>query len=240
MERQYRSLILSDDWNIIQKAVKEGRHAVPCLPLRGVPKEGGNLSGFSYVLEDAENVEDAYLDLIDDRLCERPHTVLETARCLVREISLEDLPELYRIYEEPEITAYMEPLYEDREKEEAYTRDYIKWHYGFYGFGMWIVTDKTGMILGRAGFEEKGDGIAELGFMIRKQSQRQGYAYEVSKGLLTFFIREYPEYRIRSMCHKDNTASVNLLTKLGFITERENGKENGGENPCIFWEYQVK
>ena len=227
MERHYKSLILTDDIELIGQARKQGRHVVPCLPLKkredwAGPVLTGNgepleMSDFPYVLEKAEEVEEAYLDLIDARLCGYPLEVLRTKRCIVREIRVEDVEELYRIYSDPEITRYMEGLYDDPDQEKSYVRDYIRWHYGLYGYGMWIVTDLKGRIIGRAGFEQKEDEeCPELGFMIRSGRQREGLAYEVCSSLLLYARDHLKKNKLKSICHRENVASRLLLEKLGF------------------------
>ena len=53
--------------------------------------------------------------------------ILKTDRLTLREIRVEDVDRLYEIYEGPGITDFIEPLYEDRDEEIVYTRDYIKY-----------------------------------------------------------------------------------------------------------------
>ncbi len=265
MERRYKSLILMDEWETICKKWEEGRNVVPCLPLKtlktsesdqiqgeppaklckpdkGVIQNTSNmgmtvdLSRFPYVLEDADHVEESYLDMIDARLCGYPLEILRTDRTIVREICEADLDGLYEIYRDPEITRYMENLYEDRNEELSYTRDYIKWHYGLYGFGMWIITDHKGNLLGRAGFEQKEDAdYPELGFMIRKKEQGKGLAFEVCVAILSY-AREHFEWKgIRSRCHPENEASIRLLKKLGFQREDVPADEEGYD--CYLMEF---
>ena len=83
----------------------------------------------------------SYLYKVYARAHGLPVTVLRTEHCILREITLEDLDDLYTIYADPRITRFMEPLYADRKQEEDYTRAYIENIYGFYDFGMWIVED---------------------------------------------------------------------------------------------------
>ncbi|MCR5418387.1 MAG: GNAT family N-acetyltransferase [Lachnospiraceae bacterium] len=220
MERRYKSLYLTDEWDKIQSAMETGEHVVPCLPLVKGPADA-DLSHFSYVLEDAESVEEEYLDRIDARLSGKPIEILRTKRCVVREITLSDVDSLYEIYADPRITRYMENLYADPDEERAYTRDYIKWHYDLLGFGMWIVEDRQGRIIGRAGFDQKEEGVIELGFMIRADEQRKGYAYEVCSALLFYGYSTYGWKGMKSRCHRDNEASIGLLKKLGFVPLRE-------------------
>ena len=68
-------------------------------------------------LEGMENPGWDYFQKVYERCHGLPWTILETERCLVREICLGDLDRLYEIYAEPSVTRYMEGLFEDREKE---------------------------------------------------------------------------------------------------------------------------
>ena len=49
----------------------------------------------------------------------------------IREITVKDVPQLYELYRDASITAFMEPLFADPEQEIAYTKDYIENVYGF-------------------------------------------------------------------------------------------------------------
>ena len=60
----------------------------------------------------------------------------------IREITVKDVPQLYELYRDASITAFMEPLFADPEQEIAYTKDYIENVYGFYGYGMWVLEEK--------------------------------------------------------------------------------------------------
>ena len=210
-------------------AKKKGIPAVPCLPVIYAenPITAGNekimekemdLSGYPYVLEQAEEVEEAYLEKIRCRLLGRPCEILQTRRCIVREICLDDVDKLYEIYADPSITLYMEGLYAKKEEEIAYTRDYIRYQYGIYDFGMWIIEDRqSGEVIGRAGLDLRPDREdAELGYMIRKNRQGQGLAYEVCTAILAYTKEELGFEKLFARTRKENLASVMLLKKLGF------------------------
>lgn len=184
------------------------------------------------VVEGFEEVDYYFLERVYQRCHHLPWTVIETKRCLLREITLEDLDDLYRLYEPEEMTRYMDGLYENREKEEEYTRAYIEHMYRFYGYGLWLVVEKrTGETIGRAGLghlEVEGEVQLELGYLIASQKQRQGYAFEVCQGILDY-AREATEFAtIHCLIQKENYASVCLAEKLGFHWEKSvvcNGKE---------------
>lgn len=109
-------------------------------------------SHLEYLVEGFEEVDFHFLDLVYRRHHHLPWTVLETERCYLREITLEDLDALYELYRPAEITRYVRGPSEDRAKQEEYTRAYIDYMYRFYGYGLWAVIEKkSGRLIGRAG-----------------------------------------------------------------------------------------
>jgi len=80
-----------------------------------------------------------------------PWTILETERCIVRELELSDLDDLFSMYAEPGMTDYMEGLYE-YEEELEYQKAYIENMYRFYGYGMWLPFLKKNGTLIRQGW----------------------------------------------------------------------------------------
>ncbi len=103
-----------------------------------------------YCVESLEDIDGEYLERIYRRTKGIPWNIVETEHLLIREIIPEDVPRLYELYSDDSITKYMDNLYSDPEQELSYTRDYIQNIYGFYGYGMWIITLKdTGVVIGR-------------------------------------------------------------------------------------------
>ena len=74
-------------------------------------------SGISYGCEMLEQLEADYFDRIYRRCKGISWEILETDRCLLRETSIEDVDDFYKIYKEPSITRYMENLFPNREQE---------------------------------------------------------------------------------------------------------------------------
>ena len=164
------------------------------------------------------------LDLARDlqRVYERhfniPWTILETKRCIVRELELSDMDDLFSMYAEPGMTDYMEGLYE-YEEELEYQKAYIENMYRFYGYGMWLVFEKkTGTLIGRAGVEhrEELNGDMELGYAIRTSFQHQGYAYEVCQAIMQYAGEELQVHLLHCLIQKENALSEKLAIKLGF------------------------
>lgn len=177
----------------------------------GIASVGEPQCGTRYAVESLAELDIEYLERVRRRYNHIPWDIGETDRCLIRELSLSDLPALYELYAKPGMTDYVEPLY-DYETELEYQKAYIENMYGFYEYGMWLVFSKeTGKLIGRAGLEHD-----ELGYMIAPELQNRGYATEVCRFIIEY-ARENTDFE-ELYCRIDerNTASVRLAKKLGF------------------------
>ena len=135
----------------------------------GIASVGEPQCGTRYAVESLAELDIEYLERVRRRYNHIPWDIGETDRCLIRELSLSDLPALYELYDKPGMTDFVEPLY-DYETELEYQKAYIENMYGFYEYGMWLVFSKeTGELIGRAGLEHD-----ELGYMIAPKFQNQG------------------------------------------------------------------
>lgn len=173
----------------------------------------------AYCVERLSDIDARYLDRVYRRFHDIPWEIAQTNRMRIREISVEDVPQLYELYRDERVTQYMEPLFADPDQEVVYTREYIKNVYGFYGYGMWVLEEKTqGCVIGRAGLEYKeGFEGLELGFMLGVPYQHQGYAYEACREILSYGIRELDQRSYCSFINEKNTASIHLVERLGFV-----------------------
>ena len=177
----------------------------------GIASVGEPQCGTRYAVESLGELDIEYLERVRRRYNHIPWDIGETDRCLIRELSLSDLPALYELYAKPGMTDYVEPLY-DYETELEYQKAYIENMYGFYEYGMWLVFSKeTGKLIGRAGLEHD-----ELGYMIAPELWNQGYATEVCRFIIDY-ARENTDFE-ELYCRIDerNEASVRLAKKLGF------------------------
>lgn len=211
-------------------ALIEGQN-VASIGYRNPEGKPQDLSKAEVLVEGFEEVDFFFLERIYQRQHGIPWIVIETERCLLREMTMEDLDDLYQLYAGKDITKYMEGLYQDRKEEEAYTRAYIDHMYRFFGYGMWLVLKKdTGKIIGRAGLNNldiHGISSLELGYMIGAPYQRQGYAMEVCQGIVQF-AQEGTEFEeLNCLIQKGNDVSVHMMEKLEFFWKEElqvNGK----------------
>lgn len=191
----------------------------------GIASVGEPQCGTRYAVESLAELDIEYLERVRRRYNHIPWDIGETERCLIRELSLSDLPALYELYDKPGMTDYVEPLY-DYETELEYQKAYIENMYGFYEYGMWLVFSKeTGKLIGRAGLEHN-----EMGYMIAPELWNRGYATEVCRFIIDY-ARENTDFE-KLYCRIDerNEASVRLAKKLGFVRNGQIGNErNIGE-----------
>ena len=208
------TLYITDSESVYRTLRQMGHYA---LPYRHDGNGDASFAGALYVIEQIEEIGYETVDMAYRRLADLPWEILTTERCIVRETIVEDVDSFYRIYAEPEITKYMEDLYDNRDEEIAYIRDYREIVYGFYGYGMWTIQTKEGTVIGRAGIScREGFDVPELGFVIGVTWQRQGYAYEVCSAILDYARNELGFTQIQALVMKGNDKSERLCKKLGF------------------------
>lgn len=182
-----------------------------------------DLSGAAYAVEDPHVLDMDFYEKVYRREMHIPWEILETDRCLVREMVPEDAKAFEMIYREPEIGRYMKDFHVDAVGEAVYIREYQA-HYRFYEYGVWsIVLKETGKVIGRAGFSEEDvwsameeNTLPCLGYMIGVPWQRQGLAYEVCRALLQYAKEELEFEAVQLLIEAENQASVGLAQKLGF------------------------
>ena len=202
---------------------------IPSLLFLHEGNQNAPMQQIPYAVMDFEGIDYAYLCDIYKRFFHIPWTILETERCVLREMTPEDLDALYEVYADPEISRYTEALYEDREQELAYMKDYIEHVYRFCGLGIWVIVEKQiNRLIGRAGLAFRdGYDTPEIGFIIGKEYQRRGYAYEVCRAILKY-CKSLDMKTIRVIYQKENRASEELCKKLGFVITgafSEDGKD---------------
>ncbi len=186
----------------------------------GIASVGEPQCGTRYAVESLAELDIEYLERVRRRYNHIPWDIGETDRCLIRELSLADLPALYELYDKPGMTDFVEPLY-DYETELEYQKAYIENMYDFYEYGMWLVFSKeTGKLIGRAGLEHN-----EMGYMIAPEFQNQGYATEVCRFIVDYARKNTDFEELYCRIDEKNVASVRLAKRLGFVRNGQIGNE---------------
>lgn len=186
----------------------------------GIASVGEPQCGTRYAVESLGELDIEYLERVRRRYNHIPWDIGETDRCLIRELSLADLPALYELYDKPGMTDFVEPLY-DYETELEYQKAYIENMYDFYEYGMWLVFSKeTGKLIGRAGLEHN-----EMGYMIAPEFQNLGYATEVCRFIVDYARKNTDFEELYCRIDEKNVASVRLAKRLGFVRNGQIGNE---------------
>lgn len=219
-------LVIEDSYNGIMAAYNAG---IPCL---GFDQDGMGIQDMykaDAVFYSFENIDKSYIDMIYGHSVGEPVVILETERLRIREISVDDVDRIYELYSHKDITKYMPPLYEDKDLEIEYTKNYIENIYGFYNYGIWIVEEKvSGEVIGRVGCEYKEyDGITakhELGYMIGVDYQGKGYAKEALEAVVKHMKQNFDVNEFYVEISKENKVSRHIAEKMGFKFEEKVNK----------------
>ena len=209
------TLVLTDDGRTAATIFGAGGYVVGISHKLNEKEE---FSGLKYIFTDIQDVDiDSFVKAYQ-RYAGLPWEVIKTPRLLIRETTLEDVDRFYELYSDPEMTRYMEGLFENPEDEKRYQKDYIDKVYGLMGFGIWtIVRREDGVVIGRAGYSVRnGFDDIELGFLIGKDYQGQGYAYEACDAILQYGKEILLFEKVQTLVKEENTVSINLCKKLGF------------------------
>lgn len=149
--------------------------------------------------------------------------ILETERLLLREMQESDFDALHAIFSDAEtMQHYPAPF------DEAQTRAWIERNmrrYRVYGFGLWaVVLKETGEVIGDCGITFQninGFILPEIGYHIRKDLQKRGYASEAARRCRDFFFECLPFSELYSYMKYTNVGSYSTALKYGmrFVEE---------------------
>ena len=182
-----------------------------------------------YILMEPQWVDRDSLVKIWQRQRRLPWTILETARCVVREFVPEDLEAIRALYDE-EAERFLEAPSEDTEKERKILEAYIDRVYRLCGYGHWaVISRQTGELIGRIGFSFPNSSApgpapdATFGYLVRKDMRGKGIAREVCAALIEYGFSQLGFERIGADTALSNTASAKILRSFGFreVARRE-------------------
>ena len=208
-------LVLTDSTGLAKELMDKGYY---CVGLQNDRNAGKSFAGVKYVFSDITEVDMDSFVKVYQRYAGEPWKVLETQRLIVRETTVDDVDEFYRIYADPDMTKYMEGLFENPEDEKRYQKDYIDKVYGLMGFGVWTLVRKEDMrVIGRAGYSVRnGFDEPELGFLVGTEFQRQGYCMEALRAIMDYGRNMLMFDKVQTLVKAENAVSIHICEKLGF------------------------
>jgi RimJ/RimL family protein N-acetyltransferase len=164
-------------------------------------------------------------------------TLIETERLLIREITLDDKEELFKLHSDPVVQYYTgEPVVESIEEIEKAIRGRIN-DYEKYGFGRWATILKEGMqFVGWAGlaYLPEFDEI-DLGYRFLPEYWGLGLATEASHAILTYAFDNLKLRKIVAIAMKENKASIRVMEKVGMEFDKFAPYELGSEDAVWYY-----
>ena len=144
-------------------------------------------------------------------------TILKTERLFLREMDRNDYDALYRVLADSTIMQHYPYTFD-----ESRVRDWIKRNLNRYQenrFGLWAVCLKdTGEMIGDCGLTLQninGEMLPEIGYHIRRDCQRKGYAKEAAKAVRDWAFRNTDYPALYSYCKYTNIPSLRTAESIG-------------------------
>jgi ribosomal-protein-alanine N-acetyltransferase len=147
--------------------------------------------------------------------------LLETERLRLRPVAADDLDHFAALYADPDVMRFIGtriPLSRELSRERL---DFMLDHWLRHGFGMWALFRKDdGAFVGRCGMRYLDNTTQfELGYTLAKAHWGQGLATEASRAVVRYAFEVMRVGRLVAVADPANTASVNVMRKLGMICE---------------------
>lgn len=143
-------------------------------------------------------------------------TILETERCYLRELSVDDAQAFYDLNADPEVVKYTgDKPFETVAEAKSFLQNYNQ--YVLYGYGRWAVISKeNGLFLGWCGLKFSPDlGEVDLGFRFSRKYWNQGYATETAQASIEYGFNKLNLDKIVGRAMEANIGSVKVLEKVG-------------------------
>lgn len=199
--------------------------AIPCIGY--INPNSGNQDLFSAFLatDDFHALSYSYMERTLIRYLGLPITIKETKRLIIRELSVEDIKDLYQIYQNPDVCRYIEGMDEYIEIEIEKHKAYIKNVYAFYNYGLWGIFSKTNKaLIGRCGIQNQiidNQAEIELSYLLDRNHWGYGYALECCQAVFSYAADELGITRLVAAIDRLNTRSIRLAERLGMTFEKE-------------------
>ena len=157
--------------------------------------------------------------------------ILETNRLFLREMSMDDYDALYAVLADPVIMQYYPYTFNDQRVRSWIERNMKR--YRENSFGLWAVCLKdTGEMIGDCGLtlqKINGELLPEIGYHIRRDCQRKGYAKEAAMAVRNWAFRNTDYPALYSYCKYTNEPSFRTVESIGMRFAREYPDEINGK-----------
>ena len=156
--------------------------------------------------------------------------ILETERLFLRKMTMEDFDSLYVVLADHSIMQHYPYAFDEKRVREWIERNMKR--YEENGFGLWAVCLKdTGEMIGDCGLTLQnihGEMLPEIGYHIRRDCQRKGYAREAAKAVRDWAFRNTDYVALYSYCKYTNVPSIKTAESIGMHFACEYPDETNG------------
>jgi|SRR4051794_10300498 len=149
--------------------------------------------------------------------------VLTTARLTLTEMTDDDLDDVAHLLGNDEVMAFY-----PRPKTREEAQGWITWNRGLYadrGFGLWLIRlTETGEFIGECGLTiQRVDGVdeVEVGYHVRTEHQRRGYATEAATACRELARNRFAVARLIAIIDPRNRASQSIAEKIGLQFDKQ-------------------
>lgn len=163
--------------------------------------------------------------------------ILDTQRLSLREFTPLDAPFLLELLNEPGwIRNISNPGLRTPDDALAWAEGRLFKAYRELGHGFWAVQRRSdGVLVGMCGlFKRPALPEPDLGYALLARHEGQGYALEAARGCVAHAKQVLGWRTLMAMTAIDNTGSVALLGKLGFVEEGQKQLEGYNEPSRVF------
>ena len=160
---------------------------------------------------------------------------VETPRLFLREMTEDDFPALYAVLADSDIMCHYPYTFDEKRVRNWIARNVER--YRVFGFGLWAVCLKeTGEMIGDCGLTMQNIGGTvkpEIGYHIRRDMQRNGYASEAARAVRDWAFTHTPFGELYSYMKSDNEPSKRCAAAYGcrFVEEYTDAE---GEKTSVF------
>lgn len=148
---------------------------------------------------------------------------LETKRLILREYKEDDFQDLFELLSDPDTMKYYPKPYD-----EEGTRRWINWcmnSYREHGFGLWaIVLKENNIFIGDCGISMQkidGEWLPEIGYHIKKEYWRNGYAKEAGLAVKEWGFTNTKFQELYAYMTAKNEPSYKTAASLGMKKIKE-------------------
>ncbi|MCK5295458.1 MAG: GNAT family N-acetyltransferase [Alphaproteobacteria bacterium] len=163
---------------------------------------------------------------------------IQTNRLVLRPFILEDAEAVYNYIKDWEVAKYTShiPYPYEKEMAESWLSAIIKDMNAGKCFITAIINRENGSLIGGVGldFENR---KAELGYWLAKHAWGNGYATEAVQAMVACGFDVFNMESIKAGVHPQNTASSNVLKKLGFVFTEKKLSYAPARNKDVLYKY---